>query len=110
MEPQFAALAFTGGGLVLSTQTPYEREVFVDYVRECASTHADVRLRVGRRTWRVEPVHRGEVQVCSHGHRPLHAARCYGVRTRVAECVTCALRSGPPQPRALPTKQRGGCQ
>ena len=34
MGPQFAAVAFTGGSVVLEAQTPYERELLADYVRD----------------------------------------------------------------------------
>jgi len=92
MGPQFAAVAFTGGSVVLEAQTPYERELLADYVRDCARAKEHVRLRVGRQTWRVERVSRDQGQVCSHCHRPLHVARCRGAQRRVVECVACALR------------------
>lgn len=95
MGPQFAAVAFTGGSVVLEAQTPYERELLADYVRDCARAKEHVRLRVGRQTWRVERVARDQGQVCSHCHRPLHVARCRGGQTRVVECVACALGAEP---------------
>jgi len=95
MEPQCAAVAFTGGSVVLTAQTPYEREVLADYIRDCAHAKEDVRLRVGRQTWRVERVVREQRQVCSQCHRPLRAARCRGAQTRVVACVACALGTEP---------------
>jgi len=95
MEPQCAAVAFTGGSVVLAAQTPYERELLADYVRDCARVKEDVRLRVGRQTWRVERVRDDQRQVCSHCHRPLRTARCRGARAPVVECVACALGAEP---------------
>ena len=95
MGPEYAAVAFKGGTVVLSAQTPYERELVVDYVRDCARAKDDVRLRVGRQTWRVERVFGNHPQVCGHCHRPLREARCRGAQTRVVECVACALCEAP---------------
>ena len=95
MGPQFAAVAFTGGSVVLSAQTPYERELLADYVRDCVRAKEDVRLRVGRQTWRVERVRGDQRQVCGHCGRPVRAARCRGAQARVVECVACVLGADP---------------
>jgi hypothetical protein len=95
MGPQFAAVAFTGGSVVLAAQTPYERELLADYVRDCVRVREDVRLRLGRQTWRVERVLGDHGQVCGHCQRPLRAARCRGAQTRLVECVACALGAEP---------------
>jgi hypothetical protein len=38
MEPQCAAVAFTGGSVVLTAQTPYEPEVLADYINDGPSS------------------------------------------------------------------------
>ncbi len=93
MRSQLASVAFKGGGVVLSAQTPYDREVLVEYVRDCIRAQHDVRLNLGADSWRVERVvgrHAGECPRCG---RPLREAQCRSAQGQV-ECVWCALDHG----------------
>ncbi len=93
MRPQLASVAFKGGGVVLSAQTPYDREVLVEYLRDCLRAQHDVRLNLGPESWRVERVLRRHTAVCSRCRRPLRDARCRSAAGEV-ECVWCALDHG----------------
>ncbi len=93
MRPQLASVAFKGGGVVLSAQTPYDREVLVDYVRDCLRAKQDVRLNLGPESWRVERVLRRHVAECPRCGRPLREARCRSAQGEI-ECVLCALDHG----------------
>jgi len=90
MRPQSASLVFKGGGVVLSTQTAYDRQLLVDYVRDCAYTNEGVRLMFGHVTWRVRCLGNNQRR-CSRCHRLMHDVECYGSFRRKAECVGCAL-------------------
>ena len=93
MKPQSASVKFKGVGVLLSAQTAYDRELVMDYVRGCARAQRGVRLRIGRETWRIEPVESRDAQVCCHCRRPIVGARCYAVHRGTVECVGCALSS-----------------
>ena len=103
MSPQLASIAFKGGSVVLSAQTPYDCELVAEYVRDCARAKEGVRLTFGRDTWRVEHVGKGHQLVCSQCQRPFRGARCYGSCSRTEQCVLCALRETPHRPLASPS-------
>ena len=92
MRPQSASIAFQGGGVVLAAQTPYDRELLVDYVLDCARTKRNIRITMGRAQWRVERVRQEHPHVCRQCHRPIHAARCYDPHNHKVECIACVLR------------------
>lgn len=92
MKPEFATLAFNGGGFDVSAQTLYEREVLVEYVTNCARTKRDLRVTLGQQTWRVEAVSGEESFMCDQCHRPLRQVRLFGSRAGDAACIVCALK------------------
>jgi hypothetical protein len=91
MKDRVVALLFSGGGVILTAQTPYDREVLADYVLDCARRNHNVRLAIGRETWRVE-ARGGDRLVCSQCHRPLPETRCYASERQTVTCVRCTLK------------------
>ena len=93
MRSQLASLAFKGGGVVLSAQTPYDREVLVEYVRDCVRAQHDVRLNLGPESWHVERVLRKQPGEGSRCGRALRDARCRSAQGEI-ECLSCAVDQG----------------
>jgi hypothetical protein len=48
-----AHISFEGGGLILPTQTPYQRELLIEHVELSAKGRGSVHLRLDDRQWTV---------------------------------------------------------
>jgi hypothetical protein len=46
-----AHISFLGGGCIMPSHTPYEREVLIQHIEAAGRRHGNVRLRVDRQDW-----------------------------------------------------------
>jgi hypothetical protein len=62
-----AHISFIGGGVIMPSHTPYEREILVQHVEAATKRHGSVRLAVDRQDWTisVSAQHRAVCTRCS---------------------------------------------
>jgi hypothetical protein len=87
-----AHISFAGGSCFLPTDTPYEREVLFDFLRQSANRHGHARLALNQQGWVISQ--RGRTQQrCASCHGWLQAVTY--ARGGRALCTRCARRDIP---------------
>lgn len=87
-----AHILFSGGGMVLSAATPYERQVLIEHVLGHVRSKHQVQVHADRRQWLVELADEQRPMVCNVCARKILDAVCWGRRGETPYCVVCALK------------------
>ncbi|HVN85274.1 MAG TPA: hypothetical protein VMW17_10555 [Candidatus Binatia bacterium] len=105
-----AQLSYKGGGIILSAQTPYERELLVECIEATTRRHGPLVLHVSGRHWSIR-ISDGVHPACvSCSQWPSHLAYPGGssgtlvvVSSRAAPCtkLACGLAQGAVNDRAV---------
>jgi hypothetical protein len=85
MKP-IAWISFRGGGTIIPARSPYEREILIEHIDQCAKRYGSVRVELDRETWTIDCKH--GVGICSTCHRSTDGV-CYKCGS-VTLCTRCA--------------------
>lgn len=87
-----ARISFQGGGLIIPSKTPYERQLLFEHVAQYAKRHGRVRVELDRQRWTVTAVDdRSQVcEICNQ--RPDNLSYVSQARSLCHPCARRALR------------------
>jgi hypothetical protein len=91
MAANTAHITFSGGGMVISAATPYERQVLIEHVLGHVRSKRHIQVQADRRRWVVELADEGKPTVCAHCERRIFDAVCRSHLAETPYCVVCAL-------------------
>jgi hypothetical protein len=59
-----AHISFEGGGLIIPTHTPYERQLLFEHLEVSTKQHGSVRLEINRQHWTIS-MNNGSGKLCA---------------------------------------------
>ena len=86
-----AHISFPGGGLVVPSRTPYERELLVEHTEAAAKRHGAVHLLLDSRCWTIAPTDRPVDPCTSCSGRPGRLTYRLEGRAFCGQCARNAL-------------------
>jgi hypothetical protein len=86
-----AHVTYQGGGLLLPTRTPYDRQLLQEHVLHLARREDTIQVRVKRTTWVVETLPEDHSVTCIRCREPLKLAALHTAGHVKMHCATCAL-------------------
>jgi hypothetical protein len=108
MAKGIAHVSFAGGGFFLPARNPYDRQLLVEHVGECARTKGHVQVLMGNRLWTVQRNRGSATTPCTLCGQAAPTPCYFEGSGEAGYCLHCALGqdmepvpSGAPQRRAV---------